>query len=260
MAEQPFQRIRFDVQDRLAVVTLDRPERRNALDALTLAELLAAIARCDADREIGALLLRGEGRDFCAGADLDQLRATAENADDLANRADALALGDLLIAMRRARVPIIAAVHGHALAGGAGLATAADLIVASANAVFGYPEIHLGFVPAMVTVPLRRAMGEKKAFELITLGGRFDAAEAQRMGLVARVFEDDVFAEASLAFGKELAGRSASALELCKRMVYGIDGMTFEQAILHGAEINVLARATDDFREGVRRFLERKSR
>lgn len=255
-----FQRIRFETRGPLAVVTLNRPERRNALDSLTVAELHRAIARADEDAAVVALLLRGEGPDFCAGADLEQLRALAESDDPEANLADAMALGGLFIAMRGARVPIVAAVQGNALAGGAGLATAADMIVASDNATFGYPEIRLGFVPAMVTALLRRAVGEKKAFELIARGGRFDAKEAQRLGLVAQVWEAERFTEASLDFARDLAGRSATALELCKRLLYGIDAMTFEQAVRRGAEINVEARLTPDFRAGVQRFLERRSR
>lgn len=260
MADAALERIRFERDGRLAVVTLNRPERRNALDALTVRELRAAIASCDEDGGIGALLLRGEGTDFCAGADLEQLHAVALSGDAEANLADARSLGALFLAMRRARVPIIAAVHGHALAGGAGLATAADIVVASENAVFGYPEIHIGFVPAIVTVLLRRSVGEKKVLELIALGARFDAAEAMRIGLVAGVFEDASFEAESLALARELAGRSSSALELCKKLLYDIDAMAFEDAIEHAARINVQARETADFRAGVQRFLDKRSR
>jgi methylglutaconyl-CoA hydratase len=112
----------------------------------------------------------------------------------------------------------------------------------------------------MVLALLRRAVGEKKAFELITLGARFTAVEGQRIGLVARTFPAHQFASACLDFARDLASRSASALELCKQLLYDTDGLSFRQAVERGAEINVRVRATPDFREGVRRFLERRRR
>src|SRR5690606_27035763 len=147
---------------------------------------------------------------------------------------------------------------GHAFAGGAGIATACDVVLASNDARFGYPEVHLGFVPAMVMALLRRACGEKIAFELVARGDRLDAAEAHRIGLVTRVFSAETFEADALEYARELASRSASALRLIKRLFYGIDGASVEEAIARGAEVNVLARSTDDTREGVRRFLDRR--
>ena len=151
--------------------------------------------------------------------------------------------------MRRLEKPIIAAVHGHAFAGGAGLATACDLIIASDDASFGYPEVRLGFVPAMVMALLRRACDEKVAFELVARGERIGAVEAHRVGLVNRVFAAETFEGDALEFAHELAERSPSALRLIKRLFYGIDGASFEEAIARGAEVNVIARMTDDTRE-----------
>lgn len=256
MAE--YRNVVLDFADGVATITLNRPEKRNALDGHTVAELKRAFLQCDGSDDARVIVLRGAGPDFCAGADLEQLERIATTADPLRNLADAEELGALFIVMRRAAKPIIAAVHGHAIAGGAGLATACDLIVASASARFGYPEVHLGFVPAMVTALLRRAIGEKNCFELIALGGRFDAADASRLGLVARIFDDDNFHEQAAGFARDLAGRSASAVQLCKRLLYGIDGLSFEDAIGRGAEINAIARATPDCQAGVRAFLDRK--
>lgn len=253
-----YQRILVDVVEGVATITLNRPDKRNALDSLTVEELKRAFTDCDERDDARVIVLRGEGPDFCAGADLEQLERIATTADPLENLADADALGELFILMRRVRRPIIAVVHGHAIAGGAGLATACDLIVAAASARFGYPEVYLGFVPAMVTALLRRAIGEKSCFELIALGGRFDAAEARRLGLVARVFDDANFAADARAFAQDLAGRSASAVQLCKRLLYGTDALAFEDAIARGAEINAIARATPDCQAGVRAFLDRE--
>ncbi|HEX6937854.1 MAG TPA: enoyl-CoA hydratase-related protein [Longimicrobiales bacterium] len=252
-------RVLYAVDDGLALVTLNRPEKRNALDDRTVAELHAAFDRADRDGDARVVLLRGAGPDFCAGADLAQLERIAAGTGPLENLDDAAALGDLLIRMRRLSRPIVAAVHGHAFAGGAGLATACDLVIASDDARFGYPEVHLGFVPAMVMALLRRACGEKIAFELVARGERIDAHEAHRLGIVNRVLPAATFEADALEYARELAARSPSALRLIKRLFYGIDGASFEESIARGAEVNVLARMTEDTRAGVRRFLERKT-
>jgi methylglutaconyl-CoA hydratase len=253
-----YERILVEHAEGIATLTLNRPEKRNALDSRTVAELKRALRECDESKAVRVILLRGNGPDFCAGADLAELERMASNADPLINVADADALGELFVFMRRVGQPIIAAVHGNAIAGGAGLATACDLIVAAESSQFGYPEVHLGFVPAMVTALLRRAIGEKRIFELITLGQRFGAQQALEWGLVARVFPDESFIDDSRAVAKDLAVRSDSALRLCKRLLYGIDGVSFGEAIARGAEINAIARATPDCQEGVRRFLDRR--
>jgi methylglutaconyl-CoA hydratase len=253
-----YERIRYTEGDHVATVLLDRPEKRNALDATTVRELTAAVARADAAEDVRVLLLRGAGKDFCAGADLEQLERIAAGVGPLDNLADAALLGELFVRMRRAAKPVVAAVHGNAIAGGSGLATAADLVLASEDAVFGYPEVHLGFVPAMVMALLRRAVGEKVAFDLVSGGHRINAAEAHRLGLVNRVLPAAGFEAESAAFARDLAERSASALLLTKRLLYGMDGLSFEEAIARGAEVNVLARGTEDCQAGVRRFLEKQ--
>ena len=250
--------IRYAVEGALAIVTLDRPDKRNALDDRMVAELKRAFSEADGDEHVRVVLLRGAGPDFCAGADLAQLERIAAGAGPLENLTDAMSLGDLFIRMRRLGKPIVAAVHGNVLAGGAGLASACDLVVAARDAVFGYPEVHLGFVPAMVMAILRRNVGEKLAFELCALGGRIDAERAHDIGLVSRVFEPQEFEQGTIEFASELAGRSGSAVALVKRLLYGIDGVSFEQAIARGAEVNALARATDDCRDGVRRFVDKR--
>ena len=253
-----YERIRYGVDDGVAEVTLDRPEKRNALDDQTVAELKRAFGAAADDNAVRVVLLRGEGPDFCAGADLAQMEKIAEGADPLENLDDASALGDLIVRMRRLPCPIVGAVHGHAFAGGAGLATACDLIVASDDAVLGYPEVHLGFVPAMVMTLLRRVVGEKVAFELVARGDKIGAEEARRIGLVNRVFAAETFEADAREYARERADRSASSIRLSKRLLYGLDGLSFEEGIARGAEVNVLARGTEDCREGVRRFLERR--
>jgi methylglutaconyl-CoA hydratase len=250
-----FERIRYDVEGALTTVLLNRPEKRNAIDDQTVDELGEAFATADADEQVRVVLLKGAGKDFCAGADLSQLERIAAEADPIANLSHAAALGDLFILMRSIGKPIVAAVQGNVFAGGAGLATACDIVIAGESARISYPEVRLGFVPAMVLALLRRVVGEKVAFELAALGEPIPAQEARRLGIINRVVPDDELDIRADAFARELATRSASALQLIKRMLYGVDGMTFEQAIQRGAEINVLARSTPDLREGVARFL-----
>lgn len=256
----PWKRILYQVDDRIATISLNRPEKRNALDDQTVTELGRAFATADSDAEVRVILLRGEGPAFCAGADLAQLERIAAGAGPLENLGDAAALGELLLQMRRLSKPVVAAIHGQTFAGGAGLATACDLVLARDDTTIGYPEVHLGFVPAMVMALLRRICGEKAAFELVARGDRIGAEEGMRLGLVNRICPASTFEEDVREYALELASRSPSALTLIKRLFYGIDGAPIEEAVARGAEINVLARMTGDTREGVRRFLESRTR
>jgi methylglutaconyl-CoA hydratase len=253
-----YEQILCDRQGAVARITLNRPEKRNALDAVMIAELQRALAELAADGAINVVLLRGAGRDFCAGADLAALQRLTASAGPIDNLADAMQLGELLIAMRRHRCIIVATVQGNAIAGGAGLATACDMILAADDASFGYPEVNLGFVPAMVMTLLRRALGEKLAIELAARGERIDAAHALRIGLINHVFPRASFEADTERWVSGLAARSGSALQLTKRLFYGMEGVPFEEAVRRGAEVNVLARFTDDCRAGVQRFLDRQ--
>ncbi|HET9440549.1 MAG TPA: enoyl-CoA hydratase-related protein [Longimicrobiales bacterium] len=250
----------YDVADGIATLTLNRPEKRNALDDPTIAALKEHFGKADADGDVRVIVLRGEGTDFCAGGDLSQLEKIASSAAREENLADAMNLGELFIQMRRLKKPIIAAVRGNALAGGAGLASACDVVIAEDGATFGYPEVKLGFVPAMVMAMLTRIIGEKKSFELAALGNSISAREAHRIGLVNRITSSANFPDDVQALAKELAQRSSSAVQLIKGLVYGLEGRSFESAIRYGAEINVEARATPDCQTGVRRFLESRKK
>lgn len=249
--------VRVDVADGVATLTLNRPEKRNALNGELVDALHDALGELAAEPDVRVVALRGAGRDFCAGADLAELEKIAEMGSE-ESLADAQRLGDLFVALRTLDRPVVAVVHGKALAGGAGLATACDLVLAREDAVFGYPEVHLGFVPAMVMAILRRKLGESRAFELVARGRRVDAPEAQELGLVNRVFPESAFQEAVDSYLQELAALPASALTLTKRLLYGLDGMPFDEAIARGAEVNTVARLTPACRQGLRRFLDRK--
>ncbi|HSG49006.1 MAG TPA: enoyl-CoA hydratase/isomerase family protein [Longimicrobiales bacterium] len=246
-----------DVLDGVAVLTLNRPEKRNALNGELVDALHDALGEVAGDPAVRVVAIRGAGKDFCAGADLAELEKIAGMGAE-ESLADAQRMGDLFVALRTLDRPVVAVVHGKALAGGAGLATACDLVLAREDAVFGYPEVHLGFVPAMVMAILRRKLGESRAFELVARGRRIDAGEAAQVGLVNHVFPEAAFPEAVNAYLQELAVLPASAMALTKRLLYGLDGISFEEGIARGAEVNAVARLTEACRAGIRHFLAGK--
>ena len=179
------------------------------------------------------------------------------NASYEENVEDARSLGELFELIRKVRVPVIAAVHGRALAGGCGLAMACDLIAASETAVFGYPEVKIGFVPAMVAAIVRRNLGEKQAFAFLTQGFTLTAAEAKTAQLVNETFADDDFEKSAIAYASQYAKLSGSAVAMTKRLLYDIDGLSFADAIAVGVETNARARMTDDCKRGIAKFLEK---
>jgi methylglutaconyl-CoA hydratase len=250
------QKVLYQVQDGIARITLNRPEKRNALDQELVSELKEAVAASASDQQCRAVLLSGAGTDFCSGADLAGLDKTAQ-AGVLDNMADARNMADVFLMMRNHPRPIIAAVHGRALAGGCGVATACDTILASESAQFGYPEVNIGFVPAMVMAILRRSISEKAALELVVTGEIISAARAHEIGLIHRVYPDAQFQTEATAYATKLAAKSASAVMLSKRLLYNMDSMSFEAALAAGVDTNAIARMTEDCRRGVERFLKK---
>jgi methylglutaconyl-CoA hydratase len=248
--------ITYEVKNAAAQLTLNRPDKRNALNEAVVSELKQALHVAEADPTVKAVVLRGAGKDFCAGADLAQLQRIAQ-ATVLDNLDDALGFADLLLQMRRLKKPLIAAVHGRAFAGGAGLATACDLVLATRSAQFCYTEVKIGFVPAVVLAIARRNLSEKRAFEILTTGKLLSAEEAASYGFINRVCDDEAFETELEKLVGELTGVSASAVMLTKYLLYQTDAMSFEQAVRAGAELNALARMTPDCQQGVQRFLSK---
>jgi len=253
-----YRKILYEMRDGVTRITLNRPDKRNALDGEIVGELKAAFGTSAADDACRVVLLAGAGTDFCSGADLANLEKTAHNSV-LENMADARLTADLFLMMRNHPRPVIAAVQGRALAGGCGIATACDIILAAQSAQFGYPEVNIGFVPAMVMAILRRSVSEKAAFELVVTGETVSAARAHELGLVHRVFGDDQFSMEVESYVTKLAAKSASAVMLSKRLLYNMDSMSFEAALQAGVEINAIARQTEDCRKGLEKFLKKKT-
>ena len=236
------------------ILRLNRPEKRNALNEELIAELKTALREADADESLRCIVIRGAGKDFCSGADLSAIQKIA-TASYEENVEDARSLAELFLLIRSVKIPVIAAVHGRALAGGCGLATACDLVVATKTARFGYPEVKIGFVPAMVAAILRRNLGEKKSFELLTQGFEYTAEEALTLGLVNRTFVEENFETAVLDYAATYTKVSRSAVEMTKRLLYSIDGEKIAGAIEQGVVVNATARMTDDCHKGIAKFL-----
>jgi methylglutaconyl-CoA hydratase len=251
-----YQKILHAVEQGVARITLNRPEKRNALDGELISEIRDALRSSARDETVRVVLVTGAGSDFCSGADLSGLERSFD-AGVLDHMADARHMAELFVEMRHHPRPIIAAVHGRALAGGCGIATACDMIVAAESAKFGYPEVNIGFVPAMVMAILRRSLSEKRAFELISTGEIISAQTAADYGMINSIFANETFDLDVEAFVSKLASKSASAITLSKRLLYHMDSMGFEAAIESGVETNAIARMTDDLKRGVEKFLKK---
>ena len=246
----------IETADSIATITLNRPDKRNALNDALINDLKAALNTANTDKTLRAVIIKGAGKDFCSGADLSALRKISES-DVLENHDDADNLKELFSNIRRVKIPVIAAVHGRALAGGCGLATACDLVLATDDARFGYPEVKIGFVPAMVMAILRRNVSEKRAFALATQGFEFDAATAKNFGLINEIFAPEEFEAKINKYVSVYKNVSRSAVVLSKRLLYQMDGLTYESALASGVDVNTIARLTDDCQTGIAKFLEK---
>ena len=247
--------IRMSVEGAIGRITLARPEKKNALDRATADELAEALFALS-ESPVKVVAIDAEGPDFCTGADLAALEQMLDSPRQ-EHIDDAKALGHVFHTIRRMEKPVVALVKGRAYAGGAGLASACDIVLAHEEARFAYPEVTIGFVPAMVMTMLRRSVGEKQAFDLVSTGRILSADEAKAIGLVSRVFAAREFDRLSKAVLDQLAAQPASAMAATKSLFYKLDNLGFLDGISAGIVANADARSTSDFREGVKRFTGR---
>jgi methylglutaconyl-CoA hydratase len=250
------QPILLTIDGTVARLTLNRPDKRNALNGAVIEGLKSALRRVDQEPSVRAVVIAGAGQDFCSGADLEALRKIA-GASVADNTNDARSLMELFVLIRQMSLPIVAAVRGRALAGGCGLASACDIILATESARFGYPEVKIGFVPAMVMAILRRNVSEKRAFELLTRGSEISARAALEIGLINQLYNDEEFDEKVNAYVRGFEKLSKSAIALAKKLLYQIDGMPFTNALETGVDVNVIARMTEDCQKGIAGFLKK---
>ncbi|UOX92622.1 enoyl-CoA hydratase/isomerase family protein [Amycolatopsis sp. FBCC-B4732] len=223
------------------VLTLNRPEKLNALNTALTRDLSEAFSAADADRGIRALVLTGAGRGFCAGADLGEFsELTPEHADAVLERAALTA--KLQVQARQLRIPVVAAVRGAAVGGGAGLAIGADMVVAGTDLKFGYPELKHSIVPALVMTGLVHHLGRKLAFELVSTGRLLTAAEAFEHGLVNRVADPAEVLPAALAIAEHWAKVEPRAIAAAKDLFYRVADLPADAAMRAGQDVNALMR------------------
>ena len=253
MKPKSFQTIRYEVEPPLITITLNRPEKRNALNPQLVAELTMAFSSAEADANCRVVLLKAEGKAFSAGLDLESLQAIAGQSHNK-NLQDSRKLAELFRRIYTLPKPVIAVVTGPAIAGGCGLATVCDLTLAAPEAKFGYTEVKIGFVAAIVSVFLVRMIGEKHARDLLLSGRLIDAAEAVRIGLINEVVPADQIVARAKQLAGDLAANSPQSLAATKQLLVG----NIEKALDAACKLNATARQTEDCKEGVKAFLEKR--
>jgi methylglutaconyl-CoA hydratase len=241
---------------RVLTITLNRPQRRNALTSTMIHELTLAL-RAAEDSRAGIMVLRGAGEHFCSGLDLSELRAMVGRSMEQ-HLLDSMNIAELFRTLYNLSLPSIAEVRGFALAGGMGLATLCDFTLAGDDARFGYTEVKIGFVPAIVSSFLLLQLGEKQARDLLLTGRIVDAAEAHTLGLITRVVPaadlDAAVSELSLS----LLANSPSSMRATKHLLHRQEIEHLSRNLRAAVNVNAELRNTDDFREGLTAFLEKR--
>lgn len=238
-------------------LTMNRPEKRNALNPAMMDELTHALEAARSNASCEVILLTGAGDAFCAGLDLEHLETLSAKTQEQ-HRVDSERIARLLRTLYDTSKPTIAAVNGAAIAGGMGLATICDFTLASPEAKFGYTEVKIGFVPAIVSAFLRGQIGEKHARDLLLTGRLIKAQEAFELGLVTQVIAEAELMREARNLGKKLLCNSPAAMQATKRLLSEHAHHHLDAEIEAAIEANVQARTTEDFKEGIRSFLEKR--
>lgn len=250
--------IDFTVDNRIGFITLNRPEKRNALSYELIGELKEAFARAEADERAKVLVLKANGEAFCSGADLAYLQKLQSFSYE-ENVADSNHLKELFHQIYTLKKVVIAQVHGHALAGGCGLATVCDFSFAVPEAKFGYTEVKIGFIPAIVMVFLLRKIGEAKAKQLLLSGELISAEEANNLGLINKVVSSENLTDEVLTFAQRLiSSNSSHAMMLTKQMMAEVQTKDLNEALSFASQMNAKARASADCIRGVKAFLNKE--
>lgn len=250
--------ITYHTENRIGYITLNRPEKRNALNSDMVTELKNYFTQAADDADCKVIVLKGEGEAFSAGADLAYLQQLQENTFD-ENYADSSHLKQLFEQIYWHPKVVIAQVEGHAIAGGAGLATVCDFVYSVPEAKFGYTEVKIGFVPAIVMFFLLRKVNEKTAKELLLSGKLISASEAEKKDLINGVFEPDQIQNKVAEFAQKLVSNcSGDSLKLTKLMIADIQSKPDKEALDYAARTNATARSTEDCKKGISAFLNKE--
>lgn len=247
----------YQADGQVATIALSLPEKRNAISMQMVMDLAAALAQAESST-VRVVILTGSGKAFCAGMDLDELQQLGKSTLQK-NLEDARRVSKMFYRLYSFPKPVIAAVNGAAIAGGCGLATLADFTLAVPEAKFGYPEVKLGFMPALVAVFLRRQVGEKHARDLLLTGRIIDAAEAFRIGLITEVVPGERLMERAHELAATLIAASPTAVARTKKFLLDFDDVTIRSELETAIDANANIRSTPDFHEGVAAFLEKRS-
>ncbi len=248
----------YELKDRVAYLTLNRPEKRNALGSELVAELTEAFNQIAQDDSAKVVVLKAAGKVFCAGADLGYLQ-TLQNNSYAENLEDSLQLKKLFHTIYTFPKVVIAQVHGHAIAGGCGLANVCDFVFSVPNVKFGYTEVKIGFIPAIVKVFLIRKIGESRAKQLLLSGDLIDCQTAFEYGIVNYLVEAEALETEVNAFAQKLCTQnSAQSMSLTKEMIGKIQEMNLEDALYYASEMNAKARASEDCKKGIGAFLKKE--
>jgi methylglutaconyl-CoA hydratase len=248
----------YSTKERVAYITLNRPEKRNALSHELVRDLKDAFAQAEKDIGVKVIVLKANGESFCAGADLAYLQELQKFSFEQ-NIADSNHLKDLFLQIYQLKKVVIGQVQGHALAGGCGLATICDFVFAVPEAKFGYTEVKIGFIPAMVLVFLIRKIGEQKAKQLLLSGELIQGEETMRMGLVNYIISKEQLENSVFEFAQKLIkNNSGQSMMLTKQMIGEVQSMSLTDALNYAVKMNAQARATDDCKNGIAAFLEKR--
>lgn len=245
-----------DLTEGVLTLTLNRDEKRNSLNLELMSEIVDALREARDDKAVRVIVIKGNGKGFCSGADLgnlDEMRSSA-----IMIREHLSHYGDLLVELTDAGKPTIAAVHGFAIAGGLGFAVTADITFATESSCFWIPEITRGIWGMMITAPVARLIGTKKSLELMYSADKISAKEAERIGLINRVVPDDKLDEEVDKFAKQLAKRSPLAVKLGREGMYKCRDMEFYKSMDYLTDLVVLLNSSEDAHEGSVAFLEKR--
>jgi methylglutaconyl-CoA hydratase len=249
----------YHCHNKIAYITLNRPDKRNALNFQVVAELKEAFKQAQSDENAKVIVLKAEGKVFCAGADLEYLQTLQKNTFE-ENLADSSHLKELFELIYTHPKIVIAQIHGHAIAGGAGLAAVCDFSFSVPEAQFGYTEVKIGFIPAIVMVFLLRKIGEGRAKELLLSGDLISAQKAKEYGLINYIVEAENLASEVEKFALHLCrNNSAQSLATTKQMIARVQEMPLSEAFNFAAKQNATARESTDCKKGIASFLEKKS-
>jgi len=250
--------IQTSITERISYITLNRPEKRNAFNELFVEELKHAFNTAEADDYTKVIILNANGKVFSAGADLAYLQNLQSNSYE-ENLQDSKNLKDLYQQIYTLKKIVIAQVEGHAIAGGCGLATVCDFTFSTPDLKFGYTEVKIGFVPAIVMVFLIKKIGELKAKELLLTGKLINPEEAKEMNLINAIYSKESIKNEVKAFAKKLCEEtSTQSLASTKKMIADIQKMDYPKAFEYAAEMNAKARATSDCKKGISAFLNKE--